>query len=232
MPISALKYLVLLSLAPLTAIHAQSPHNQDDWKLVREREGIKIYVRWVDVDGTKKVRQMRGEMTTNASTDDMLYMLRDDQEGTKWVNRTVEFYHFDRENEATWHTFSELGIPWPFSNRDLVTKNNLHACADRSAFRIDIHAVPDYVPQRQDAVRILHFEGNWTVESLPENRISVAYEIVTKSDSFLPRSITDPIIEKGFWTTLNKLRLLAEERGTNNTASTIHDADKIKIATK
>lgn len=189
-------------------------------------------MRWVDVDGMKKVRQMRGEMTANASMGDMLYMLRDDQEGKKWVNRTVEFYHFDRENESVWHTYSELGIPWPFSNRDLVTKNNLHSRSDGSLFRIEINAVPNYVPQRKDVVRILHFEGSWTVESLPENRISVAYEIVTKSESFLPRSITDPIVEKGFWTTLNQLRILAEERGPSNAAATIHYSDEIKIATK
>lgn len=204
----------------LLLLFTHSLKAQSDWQLAREQDGIRLYVRWVDAGGSRKVRQMRAEMQVNATVGDMLTLLRDDENGVDWVNRAAEFYHFDRHGDALWHTYTELSIPWPFSNRDMVTRNVLLIDPQTGGFRIDLRGAADHLPPQRDAIRILHFEGAWEVTPSGTEQSRVSYEIVTKSDSFLPRSITDPIVEKGFISTMANLRALATNRGSQGNAQT------------
>jgi hypothetical protein len=205
----------VFSFAVTSSLRAQS-----GWQLAREQDGIRLYVRWVDAGENRKVRQMRAEMQVNATAGDLLTLLRDDENGADWVNRAAEFYHFDRRDDFLWHTYTELSIPWPFSNRDMVTRNELRVQPETGAFRIDLRGAAGHLPPRKNTVRILHFEGAWEVTPSGAEQARVSYEIVTKSDSFLPRSITDPIVEKGFISTMAKLRAIATDGGSQGKVQT------------
>jgi hypothetical protein len=151
---------------------------------------------------------MRIDMTAEASPGDVIAVIKSDRDAKKWMYRAKQFYSFDPEGEDTWYTYTEMSVPWPFSNRDLVLKNELEWSGDRNAARIKLTGIPDHIPVEGNLKRIEHFDGSWSIDPIEPGKVLVRYEVFTKSEPVLPRWIIDPIVEQGFWDTMYKMRTM------------------------
>lgn len=180
----------------------------DDWRLKKDKDGIRVYTRWIEASEVRKARQMKVEMSVVASIDDFLEILKDDGNAKKWVYRARELYNFDFKDDNNWYTYTELSIPWPFQNKDLITKNTVVRFPDEQKVRVDLDGVMDYLPEKKSLSRIPHFEGGWTFTQVGPEEVEVEYCVFTKSEPVLPRWITDPIVEQGAWDTLDKMRAM------------------------
>ncbi len=199
-------FLLLFAILAQGSIAQDEPlETHDDWRLKKDEDGIQVYTRWIEASDVRKARQVKVEMSAKASIEDFLAILKDDENGEKWVYRAKEFYNFDFKDDC-WYTYTELSIPWPFQNKDLITKNTLIRLPAEQKVRVDLTGISDYLPEKKSLSRIPHFEGGWTFTQVGVEEVRVQYLIFTKSEPVLPRWIIDPIVEQGAWDTLNKMR--------------------------
>lgn len=183
----------------------------DVWKLKKSEDDIQIYFRWIKVEPDKKNRQMRSEMVVDAPLSSIVGVIKDDNKAKIWVSRVKEFYHFDMIDYYNWYTYTEFSLPWPLVNQDLVIKNQLIQDPKSLVIEIDMKCIPDYLPEKKNTKRFLHFQGIWRLIPLPGRKTKIEYLIFTKMKPVLPMWITDPIVVNGLWNTMDKMRDLILE---------------------
>ena len=62
--------------------------------------------------------------------------------------------------------YSEVSIPFPFTDRDGIYRNHYTWKNDSSLLVIDIDILPDYIEERENLVRIPFGKGFWRVKVL------------------------------------------------------------------
>jgi hypothetical protein len=174
------------------------------WKLARNDSGIKIFTRWINVDNSFKVRQLKGEMVIDHPVVYVSNYIKDDEIASQWLNRTLEHKKIQSIGQNEWMTYTLFNLPWPFDNQDLVAKNTIHKSGENIVIQVD--GMPDFIPEKQGINRIENFEGLWRLTRVGNDKTRVEYTIVTKVKPIAPRWITDPIINHNFWTTLDNLQ--------------------------
>ncbi|MFW5761767.1 MAG: hypothetical protein ACOCXH_12375 [Cyclobacteriaceae bacterium] len=98
-----------------------------------------------------------------------------------------------------------MAIPWPMDNQDMVTKNELKI-EKNGKVSIVLSGASHMVPVKDGIRRIEHFEGGWTLTPLIGNQVKITYSMFNNSEPVVPRFITDPLVLKSFWITLDEMR--------------------------
>ncbi|MCC5927916.1 MAG: hypothetical protein JJU28_01605 [Cyclobacteriaceae bacterium] len=187
-----------LICSPLFFLYAQ----EAEWTLKKSKEGIDIHYRWVGT-GQDRVRQLRTSMRLDCEVDDVVEMIRNDSASLRWVNRMVQFKNFDESENGSWYTYSEIDIPWPFQNRDLITRNQLKK-TEKGAV-ITLLSAPDKLPDVEGLVRIETFSGEWIIDKTSVGKTQIDYLVMTEGPPLLPAWFTDPIVENGLIKTMQAL---------------------------
>ncbi|MEH0156063.1 hypothetical protein V6R21_18085 [Limibacter armeniacum] len=182
-----------------------SQNNVKDWQLIKEKGEIKVWYR-VKSDGH---REYKAEMVTKVSVKEIVDLIQNDELGTKWINRAVAFKTIDQEADSSWYTYTEIEIPWPFDNKDLVSYNRVFYQSPDSAF-IKMDAVPNHIPEEKNKARIVHMDASWAAKSLDEQSSVLTYTVASHAYG-LPPWIAQPIVAHGLYTTLHDMDKVLQE---------------------
>jgi hypothetical protein len=205
---NAINFAQLLMIYILLVWHLfgfvlQTPQqtNLQNWQLAKDQDGIRLSHRLYA--GTT-YREVRGVMEVPQSPESLLRLIKDEAAGTGWINRMAVFETISTVSEQEWYTYAELSIPFPFQNRDLVSHNLLSQTVTTT--KIDLISVPDYLPEKQDKVRIKKSAGFWQFTTLGSGRTEVVYQFYTEPNIALPRWFTEPLVLNGIHKTMKNLR--------------------------
>ena len=66
-----------------------SPKGATGFKLVKQRNDISIFTRWIPVDENRSARQVKVEFTINAPADSALSVILDDDSFPKWITDPI-----------------------------------------------------------------------------------------------------------------------------------------------
>ncbi len=173
------------------------------WQLEREKDSITVSSRHRDEEKTK---EFRVEMKSSYAVADFVRIIKEASLGTQWIHRAVRFETLETLNERTWYTYTEISIPWPFANKDLITHNTLLENTKEHNVTIRMVNQPTFRPQIEGISRLEHSEAQWRFETLPSGETLVAYEVFARSSGGLPAWLVNPIIVQGLYATLRDLR--------------------------
>lgn len=179
----------------------------EEWRLVKEQEGIRVYLK--DVPGSK-YSAYRGEV--NIKTDlATLQALQDDAPGScAWIHECREQKLLKREGDEGW-TYTRFDTPWPVQPRDAVLHVKVHTEADGSAVR-EIEAVPDYLPAEDGFVRVSKTEGFWRMTPDGKGAVAVVYQLHAEPGGQVPGWLANKFVVEAPYNTLYQLRKAAEGR--------------------
>ena len=68
---------------------------------------------------------------------------------------------------------------------------------------------PDFSPHLENIKRVKNYEGRWVFKALENGQTKVEFYTISFTKPIFPRFIQDPIIQKIFIESINKLRNLA-----------------------
>jgi len=188
----------------------------DEWRLKKDKDGIKILTRWIKAEEGRKARQMHAVMQVKSTLGAGIMALTNDQQVKIWLNRAKEYYHFDREDDYHWYAYTQFKIPWPLDNQDLITYNTLQQDNESKNIHVALIGDPGHKPEEKGVQRIPHFDGSWEFKPLENGLIQIDYYIFTKTKPVLPRWIIDPIVEYGLWSTFRDMREIILENNSKN----------------
>ncbi len=179
---------------------AQLSFAQSDWSLARDAEGIKIYVR--NIVGSP-LREFRGEVELKASPEMVVKVLRDADAFRKWMPDVASSELLKTTDSEQFH-YLDNKAPWPVSNRDGIY-HFVYSKAGDGTVTIRVEAVPDYLPLRENKVRISQANGQWKLVPSADGVI-VIYQMHAAPGGAIPGWLANQTVVDTPYGTLKGLR--------------------------
>src|ERR1700739_618840 len=101
--------LMIVQVIPVAA--------QDDWKLQKDKDGIKVYSAAVP---DSKIRAIKVVANYDASAEEIADIVMDINTASEWVSHLKSSYLVKRVSQNELYYYAEVNLPWPAANRDFV----------------------------------------------------------------------------------------------------------------
>ena len=198
---------LFLLLCISTELNAGSKNkNKENWELSRKTEDISIYYRWLNTDSLR-TREMRAQFFIHAEIPTILHQFTEAENYLSW-GVGIKECRIKKINDSNWVTYSLMNYPWPFKQKDLVTRQMVKKSHTETV--IAISAEPTFFPQKEGIERMQNYQGEWRFTSTEEGITLVDYRIVSFTKPVFPRFVQDPVIQKLFIDSFHQLKNLAE----------------------
>ncbi len=204
-----------LAIITVMAFHPGSPgaeicpptEKKIDWKMIEETGNVTIYERWVQVEEDLVVRERKGVFIVGCPSEEVARIITDAKMATTWMKGVTDSYVISRNSESEWYAYTFYQIPWPFNDRDLVTRYRVTEVRDEGMI-IRMESAEGIIEKKEDVERIEKFYGSWEITRLGPDRSRVTFIARTDTPPEYPRWLQDPIVKKAFIGNLEKLREL------------------------
>ncbi|MFK5855458.1 MAG: hypothetical protein QM503_04955 [Bacteroidota bacterium] len=204
------KKFVLVLLLILASIKQYGHDIETNWKLAKQSDDIEISYRNVTVGDTLETRQMKITFVVSSDTETILEMFKDSEKLSVWTIGTEECKVLAYKTDNLWMTYTLYNIPWPFNQRDLVTKYEL--IKRDSITLMKLTSVPHQLPLYHGISRLDKFEGSWIFTNLSNGTTKVEFISLSFAKPIIPRFIKDPIIQSMFIDSVVELKHLLKQQ--------------------
>lgn len=182
-----------------------------DWTLVKNDQGVQTYFRWVTkADGTK-YREGKGEVVAACTLQEALQMISNSESIKKWMANIEEHYNLEYISADKWINYTLFDIPWPFSNRDLVSLYQLNTYPVKGTATLTISCKDTYIPLKKGITRLTDYQAKWSLVKRGEQSTLISMTMNSATPPLFPRYIQDPIIERVFHGNMVRLKKALEE---------------------
>jgi hypothetical protein len=176
---------------------------QGEWKLTEEKNGIKVYRRPVV---NSKFDELKVSCRIAGSLSQLVAVLRDYPSHPDWVYGTRTANRITSVSETEEYFYTEVNTPWPFQNRDVVVHLQLSQDPITRVVVIHANSEPDYLPEKEDLVRVPFSSVTWTLTPLPGNNVDVDYRIHVDPGGSIPAWVVNGFSSKAPYESFAKLR--------------------------
>jgi hypothetical protein len=173
------------------------------WTLQKEKSGVSVYKRPFK---KKKGKETKAVMEVEASVASLVALVKDSEAGPQWLSRINVFKTFEELSPAEWYTYAEASLPFPYTNRDLITLNSIWQDSLSKTVRVYLKGDWKKLPEKEGLVRIKEAEGFWQFRPINAQKTEVVYQFYAEPHLDLPAWIKDPIIANGLITTMKNMR--------------------------
>lgn len=182
----------------LTFIISINLFAQGSWKLEKDKEGVKVYLREYKND-----KQAKAEMIVNSSLAAIVALLKDESVGTDWIDRANEFKVVKTNGDKEWYTYTEISLPFPYSNRDMIIKNILSQNSSK-VVKITTDSEHTLLPVDDDLERVEVADGYWELTPIGKGQVKVFYQVYVEMGvkAPIPNWVKDPMMADGILDTM------------------------------
>jgi len=175
----------------------------EKWVLEKDKDNIKVWTRDTE---TSSFKSFKAITIVNASVVQLASVLNDVGAYPEWMANleSTEILKEISENEC--YYYFEVEAPWPVSNRDNVAHFKLTNNYDTKGFEVTVTGQPDYIPEKQDIVRIPKSIGTWQFTPISERETEVVFVYAADPGGKLPAWVINIFIVDGPFKTLSNLK--------------------------
>jgi len=203
------KIIIMLLIAGIcTGLHAQTA-----WELKKDQDGIKVYSGSIP---NSNIKAIKVTCILNATLTQLTALLVDVKAHEQWVFHSKTSYIVKQLSPDHIIAYSEISMPWPLTNRDVVTEMNISQQPATKVMSISIIAVKGNVAVSKDKVRVPMSKVNWTVTPLSNNQLSVEYVAQADPGGDIPAWVVNSFSTKGPFETFLKLKELVSSSAYQN----------------
>ena len=188
--------LVLFSAFASVAI------GQYNWKLSKDKDGIKVYQSEVK---HSKYKNIKVECTLEGTYDKLVAILNDVTNQKNWVYNNVNSSILQRVSANEFYYYSETDLPWPMTNRDAIIHLKINRDSLNRFLKISAVSVPRYVPEKSGMVRVPRSDISWYVTMPSAKAISIVYIFDAEPGGSLPAWAVNMFTDKGPYESFKKL---------------------------
>lgn len=195
-------YKPILSSIALLFIFAAAPA-QGEWKLKTDRDGIRTYSKKLD---DSKINAVKVESVFPASLAQFVAVIADVKSYDNWVYNSKSTSIIKQVSPGELYYYSEVGFPWPATNRDFVSHVVIRQDPRTKVVNVDAKNVSGFVPAKPNIVRITRSTAKWTITPVTANQVRVEYILQVDPGGDLPAWLINPFASKGIVETFKNLR--------------------------
>jgi hypothetical protein len=178
----------------------------NDWKLIKNENGIKIYSRTDTSKSALKELKVITELQTSLSA--FITVFSDKASYTKWVYRcsASELLKKVSENETYHYQITEM--PWPVQNRDIIIHSWISQNPQTQVVTVICKGEPNYIPKKKDYIRISSYNVVWKLTPKPNNIVQLEYTMAVNPGGSLPSWLINMTLADGPINTIKNLRAI------------------------
>jgi hypothetical protein len=195
---------VILKIACLVlcSAFAYTAFGQYNWKLSKEKDGIRVYQSAVAHSNYKSIKV---ECILEGTYDKLMAVLNNVNHQKDWVYNNKTAHIISRVNPYEFYYYTETSLPWPMSNRDAVVHLKMNKDSLNRFLKVEAVGVPDYIPEKGGKVRVTKSTISWYVTMPTTKTISIVYIFEVEPGGSLPAWVVNMFADKGPYETFKKL---------------------------
>ena len=176
---------------------------QNNWVLKKEKDSIKVYNR---SNAHSKFNDLRVETILRTGLSDLAAVILDINNYPHWSFNTKTAYVLKQISPSELYFYSEINSPWPASNRDLAVHLHITQESVSKVMHIRSDEVPNFIPPKENIVRVPLSRETWIVTPLDKTTIRVEYELEIDPGASAPAWLVNSFSTKGPYETFKNLR--------------------------
>jgi hypothetical protein len=176
----------------------------DPWIIKIEKNGITVSVKQIEGQEIKSVRSF---VTINAPIEKVKSIILDIDNYPSWVYKCSKAHLLKSTSPNELIYYQYTNAPITIKDRDLVV--GMYIQNENDGWTIDLKALPDYIPQNKNVIRINLFNSTWRLVR-KGNKTEVTNEITTDPGGSVPSRVINSLITDGPYNTSLNLKKLAE----------------------
>ena len=176
-----------------------------EWKLAKEKDGIKIYTRQ---EQESNFKSFKGETDVRADMAMVSAMIEDVEKFDEWDEDVSEIRILAQEPGKTLKYYVVYDIPWPFQDRDLCVEATISDDHDTGTKLIRSVSATEAVPLKEGTVRIVSYWQNWTIQPKENGLVHLILEGFADPAGDIPSWIANIAITN---TPLNILKAIRDK---------------------
>jgi len=180
-----------------------SQTKKTEWLLEKSRNNVNLSYRWIYLADSEKIRELKAEFIINAQIDSILNQFTNSSNLKKWQNSADEC-KVTKYSDTRWETYLSFSLPWPLKSKDLVVENKLTKYTDYTLLRMS--SSPNSEPIYEEKDRINSLESEWKFIPQKNGKTKVIYTTMTYDKPEFPSVLTDPIIQKKLFQSIDLLK--------------------------
>ena len=190
--------LVLICLLLQTTAHCQ-----EDWKLKKDKNGIKVYSRKTP---NFKFDELKVDCIFEGKISQLAAVILDVNNQYQWVYKTAKSKLLKQVTNADLFYYSEIECPWPFHNRDLIARMTITQNTSTKILSIVAKSVDNYLPSKKNLVRVKYSNALWTITPLNNAQFKVEYKIQIDPGDGVPAWILNMFATNGPYESFKNLK--------------------------
>ena len=186
----------------LCCLFASTAFGQSNWKLSKEKDGIRVYESEVAHSNFKSIKV---ECTLEGNYDKLMAVLSDVDHLKDWVYNNKTAYMIKRISPYEYYYYTETHLPWPISNRDAALHLKMQKDSLDRFLKITSFSEPNYIPEKTGKVRVPKSTITWWVTMPTSKTISIIYTFEAEPGGSLPVWLVNMFADKGPYESFKKL---------------------------
>jgi hypothetical protein len=181
-----------------------------NWELIKEKEGIKIYTRKSDGETLKSYK---GVCDVKAPAD-RVFGLIEDVNNTDWWDKNlsnIRVLRYEKNKLAQYYLVYDL--PWPVTDRDLCVDVTVTIDPASGVRKITAVPLPGVIPENQQMIRIKDYRQTWTIQPAGKETSHVELEGYIDPAGSIPDWITNMLIVDSPLKVIEEVRKRTEKNG-------------------
>ncbi len=155
---------------------------QSAWKLEKDQNGVKVYVRTV---ANQPMKESKAIVQFSSTPEAVLEVIFDFPRYGEWVPRVINAREVERNGDSEIISYSLNDSPWPVSDRDLVLRNTIKRASDGSV-TILLKGLSGKVPEKSGIVRMTLYEGFYQISPKGNGQVEVVYQALFDPAGSIP----------------------------------------------
>lgn len=175
--------------------------SENDWKLEKDQDSIKVYLRKTSTGGL----EFKASTIISADIDTLYKTITDTENKLQWMDGVKSVKDLKIIDSLNAYEHNTISLPWPYDDRDMVFLRTIQLNED-STFTIRYTSKPSAHPKQDDLVRINNAYGSWKLTPLENGRTEIVYQFFTDPEMYSPDWLTKMFIIDGPHKSLKQLK--------------------------
>jgi len=184
-----------------------------EFKIVKKQGDIVLYERWITGSTGESVRELKAEFSVKSNTENVIALLKNQKEGTKWNMNTSVYKIVNTLNEDVWINYIKYDMPAMMDDQECCLLYQVASFSgEQNMLKVSFEStVSPLFPVNPDVKRITGVRGEWILRPQSNKSLKVTYLITSDKSSNIPRFVSDPIIRGNLLKTIESFRDLLEK---------------------
>ncbi|MCA0365574.1 MAG: hypothetical protein LCH67_16145 [Bacteroidetes bacterium] len=179
---------------------------QNDWKFVKNTEGIKVYNKKVG-----NLKDVKIELTFDCEMSTLIEVLMDIPNFPKWIYK-VKYSKFIKNmghNQRLY--YNQIDMPWPVKDRDMVGMSKITQNPVTKEVVLEDIGQNKGMPINPDYLRVTDFHAKWILTPT-SNGIKGVYTLHSDPAGELPDVVINMFVDEGPVNSMKALKKMIKEK--------------------